>query len=135
VTAYRYPPSSLTQLPRPGVNLAYRAWIRKQPCCVSGRQWGIEAAHTGSRGLSQRADDLSCIPLYRNLHRGYDDSYHTLGKIRFEEYWGINIEREIQRLQARAVACGISLTCEPKIKRKGLGRAFGGKRRGVEGAA
>ncbi len=133
MTAYRYPPSSLTQLPRPGVNLAYRAWIRKQACLVSGRTWGIEAAHTGSRGLGQRADDLRCIPLYRNLHRGYADSYHTLGKVRFEEYWGIDIEKEIEMLQQRAVACGISL--EPTVKRKGLGRAGVGKRRGMEGAA
>ncbi len=121
--AYRYPPSSLTQLPRPGRNLAYRAWVRKQPCLVTGVTWNIEFAHTGPRGLGQKANDLDGIPLNREVHR----EYHAWGRVRFESVYGIDIGQEIQVLQARAVACGISLTCEPKVKRKPLGRAGVGK--------
>ncbi len=134
MTAYRYPQVSLIQLSRPGKNPAYRAWVRKQPCLITGRTWQIDFCHTGHRGLGQKGDDLDGIPLFWKLHRaGFENSYHALGRVRFEEYWGINIQNEILRLQERAVACGISL--EPTIKRKGLGRAGMRKTVNREGAA
>jgi len=131
-TATRISPQSLTQLPRPGKNPAYRKLVRSQPCCVSGRNWGVEFAHTGPRGLSQKANDLDGIPLNWEFHTRGKLSYHVLGRTRFEEVHGISIERTIQYLQAVAIANGISL--EP-LKRKGLGRAGASKRDAVEGAA
>ena len=131
-TATRISPQSLTQLPRPGRNPAYVRWIRSQPCSVSGRNWNIEAAHTGPHALGRKADDLSCIPLHRDFHTRKPFSYHVLGRGRFEEVHGISVEQTIQYLQALAIANGISL--EP-LKRKGLGRAGQVKRDIIEGAA
>ena len=131
-TATRITPQSLTQLPRPGRNPAYVKFIRSQPCSVSGRNWNIEAAHTGPHALGRKADDLSCIPLHRDFHTRKPLSYHVLGRVGFEKAHGISIERTIQHLQGLAIANGISL--EP-LKRKGLGRAGLSKRDTVEGAA
>jgi len=137
-TATRISPQSLTQLPRPGRNPAYRAWIRKQPCCVTGQNWSVECCHTGPRGLSQRANDLDCIPLIRRLHT--IDKKQALDRIdreEFEEIHGVSILKTILYLQAKALSEGIDLTPMPyKSKfRKGLGRAGQVKRDVVEGAA
>jgi hypothetical protein len=91
----------------------YLKFVRGLPCAVSGRNWGIEAAHTGGRGLKQRNDDVLAIPLAREFHQpGYPHSYHTLGRVRFEEYHGVSVERIIEETQLRAIACGISLEVE-----------------------
>ncbi len=129
----RVSPQSLTFLPRPGRNPAYVKFVRSQPCCVSGRNWGVEFAHTGPRGLSQTANDLDGIPLNREFHLArYKNSYHSLGRVKFEIFHGISVERTIQYLQALAVSSGISLET---VKRKGFGRARQSKRGTVEGAA
>lgn len=118
--AYRINSPSLTLLPRPGRNKAYRAWIRKQPCAISGKAWNIDFAHTGPRGLGQKANDLDGVPLNREVHR----QYHAWGRTKFEQHYRISIDQIILELQQRAVEDGVSLECEPKkIKRKPLGRA------------
>ncbi len=128
----RVSPQSLTRLPKPGKNPAYVRFVRSQPCCVSGRNWSIEAAHTGPHALGRKADDLSCIPLHRDFHTRKPLSYHVLGRVRFEQAHGISIERTIRYLQALAISNGISL--QP-LKRKGLARAGVVKRDATEGAA
>ncbi len=112
-------PQALSHLPRPGRNPAYRAWIRKQPCCVTGQNWSVECCHTGPRGLGQRASDLDCIPLTRKLHTG--DRKQALDRIdraEFETLHGISIACTIQHLQALAVAEGIDLTPTPVRSQK-----------------
>ena len=136
-TATRISPQSLTHLPRPGRNPAYLRFMRRQACCVTGQNWGVEACHTGPRGLSQKADDLETIPLIRKLHRGGEKSYHVLGRVEFEFVHGIWIAKTILYYQALAISQGVDLTPVPlKSKyRKGLGRAGAGKRDTTEGAA
>jgi len=86
MNSYRIAPQSLIQLPRSSVNLAYRAFVRKFPCCACGRTWGIEFAHTGSRGLRQKAPDLDGVPLCRvTCHQRGPRAYHTLGRVQFEK--------------------------------------------------
>ena len=118
----------LTHLPRPGRNPAYVKFVRSQPCCVSGRNWNIEAAHTGPHALGRKADDLSCIPLNLEFHTNRPFSYHVLGRVRFEQAHGISIEKTVLYLQALAVASGISL--EP-LKCNGLGLTDQQKRRSM----
>jgi hypothetical protein len=90
----------------------YLKFVRGLPCAVSGRTYGVESAHTGSHGLSQKASDLDTIPLAREFHTNGPHSYHVLGRIKFEEYHGVSVKRIIEETQLRAVACGISLEVE-----------------------
>jgi len=53
-------------------------WIWWQPCCASSFATtpcygNIEADHAGRRGIGQKADDRTCIPLCRNHHRERTD--------------------------------------------------------------
>ena len=53
----RYRPSKPVRDPE------YRAYVRRFACAGCGRTWRVEAAHTGPHGTSQKASDLTCIPL------------------------------------------------------------------------
>ena len=76
---------------KPSRNPEYLRFVRRQPCCVCGRSWGVEAAHTGPHGLGQKAADESCIPLCGIHHRIGRDSYHNLGRVRFSEVHNLDI--------------------------------------------
>ncbi len=101
----------------------YLRFVRGLPCAVSGRNWGIEAAHTGCHGLRQKASDLDAIPLAREFHTRGKYSYHVLGRVRFEQHHGVSVQKIIQETQLRAEACGISLEVEfgkpAKLRRMG----------------
>ena len=128
--ATRVQPQALTQLPKPGRNPLYARWVRNQPCCVSGRNWGVEFAHTGSRGVGQKASDLDGIPLNRDLHR----EYHSAGRTHFESKHKICIQTIIESLHRKALLEGIDLTPIPK-KPFGLAHAAASKRRKSGSAA
>lgn len=70
---------------------AYLKWIRALPCCVCGSQRGVEAAHTGSRGLSTKSCDRSCVPLCRQHHQTGKYSYHGLGARAFAARYGLDV--------------------------------------------
>lgn len=64
--------------PRRGPNRApaYVEWVRTQPCRAASTgvcRGPVHAHHAGERGLGQRADDLSCIPLCAQHHRDWHD--------------------------------------------------------------
>jgi hypothetical protein len=61
----------------------YLAFLRTLPCAICGANWGIEAAHTGPHGLSQKASDLDAIPLCREHHRTGKDALDKLGPVEF----------------------------------------------------
>jgi len=73
---------------------AYLAWIRQQRCTVALNSAvgdffcsnAIEAAHTGERGLQQKASDHAAIPLCAGHHRLRPDSHHRIGKKFFEHH-------------------------------------------------
>lgn len=81
----------------------YLAWIRTLPCIICGSRKGVEAAHTGPRGLGQKSSDLSAIPLCYRHHRTGNDSYHRLGARRFAEVHDLDIPAIVQRLSARPI--------------------------------
>jgi hypothetical protein len=70
---------------------------------VCGFRRGIEASHTGSRGIGQKSSDLSAIPLCHRHHRTGGDSYHKLGQRRFAEVHNLDIPDIVRRLGARPV--------------------------------
>ncbi|MGA3028350.1 MAG: hypothetical protein ABSF98_26680 [Bryobacteraceae bacterium] len=86
---------------KPARNPQYLQWIRTLPCTVCATIRGVEAAHTGPRGLSQKSSDTSAIPLCARHYRTGDDSYHRLGPRRFSEVHGLDIPALVARLSAK----------------------------------
>lgn len=78
---------------------AYVAWIRAQPCAVSGQSGGagdpIVAAHVRSRGAG--GDWTSVIPLRQSLH----DESHRIGVRSFEARHGVRLDALAAGIQAR----------------------------------
>ena len=67
----------------------FRAWVRTQPCCVTGLL-GVHAAHVRSRGAGG-ADRENLVPLVPELHRELD---HQLGRDDFEKKYKVNLATE-----------------------------------------
>ena len=79
----------------------YCAWIRTHRCAACGSNWLVEAAHTGSDGgMSMKASDYSCVPLCKECHTGGSNSYHRIGKLRFEEASGMDFTELVGKLNA-----------------------------------
>ena len=78
---------------------AYLRFIREQPCtiqtCKSRFQ---EAAHTGGRGLSRKANDHQAIPLCPFHHRTGSRSFHQLGRRGFEAFYKLDINAIVKEL-------------------------------------
>ena len=85
----------------------YLRWIRTQPCVICKTESEIEAHHTGPHGLSAKSSDFSTIPLCSGHHRNGPHSYHTLGRVRFEQHHSVSVVNIIAEMQLRAEACGI----------------------------
>lgn len=80
---------------KPVKDPSHLAYVRTLPCVVPGcKNRKIEAMHTGGRGLSQKSSDKRAIPGCADHHH----VYHKIGRRRFEEQYGIDIERIIQRI-------------------------------------
>jgi hypothetical protein len=50
----------------------YTRYVKQFPCVGCRRTWGIDPCHCGPHGLSQKASDLTVIPLCRACHRLFD---------------------------------------------------------------
>jgi len=85
------------ELSRPVADPLYRAWIRRLPCAVCSRMRGVECAHTGDRGLSQKASDRRSIPLCSPHHK----EYHRIGRRKFEASYKLDIEALIGKLNEK----------------------------------
>lgn len=79
-------------------NIPYMLWVKTLPCAVCGRN-NSEAAHTGRRGLGQKAPDEQTIPLCPRHHRDYKDALDVAGPVRFQQIHGIDIKALVGRLQ------------------------------------
>ena len=77
----------------------YLAWIRTLPCLVCGR--ASEAHHTGPHGLGKKADDSTAIPLCTEHHTMGQSAYHRIGRVRFEQRFGVVIADVVRRLNLR----------------------------------
>jgi hypothetical protein len=90
---------------RPPAETRYRAWIRSLSCVVcDGAHGPSEAAHTnalGCRGLGQKSDNRSCIPLCSHCHTGARDSYHQLTpESRWADTHGLDLHQLVRNLNA-----------------------------------
>ena len=87
---------------KPCRSRSWLAFVRSLPCCVCGVTRGVEAAHTGTRGLGQRADDRTAIPLCVAHHdRRKPYSIHKLGPMKFQARYGIDIKAIVARLNEK----------------------------------
>jgi hypothetical protein len=79
----------------------YLAWIHTQPCLCRGPgcRGRIHAHHSGLRGLGQKADDRTALPLCSAHHQNGPDALHVLGK-RFWLRHKIDRDAAIARLNA-----------------------------------
>ncbi len=65
-------PGRIYQRHKPIRDELYLKFVRKMPCAACLKKWGIDAAHTGAHGISQKSCDYSAIPLCRTCHQDYD---------------------------------------------------------------
>jgi hypothetical protein len=83
----------------------YLAYIHTLPCAVSGTgiryacRGRITAHHAGTRGLMQKADDRTAIPLCEWHHQEGPDAIHKLGK-KFWKHHGLDKDLLISLLQS-----------------------------------
>lgn len=78
---------TLTAQPRPREPYrcpVYLAYVRSQPCCSCGAPGPSDPHHSGLRGVGQKADDYSCVPLCRPCHERVTDTYALPGLTREE---------------------------------------------------
>lgn len=61
---------------------AFQAWLKDQPCCVTGAHGSTEVHHMYGASFKHKKvliGHWACIPLCYDYHRG-DSGYHTLGQ-------------------------------------------------------
>src|SRR5690349_3856544 len=68
----------------PARDWRYKAWIRSLPCVACNTTRGVEAAHTETGGMAQKASDSTVVPLCALCHRIGPGAYHAIGKREFE---------------------------------------------------
>ena len=74
-------PGQLYQGSKPVRDRDYLKFIRLLPCIACGRKkWGMQAMHTGSHGIGQKASDLDALPGCPACHR----ELHEIGPVRFQ---------------------------------------------------
>lgn len=92
----------------------YMKWIKRRPCCArilaETTCYGpVEADHAGKRGVGQKADDRTCIPLCRKHHQERNDfhgAFKTWNHDQMRQWLDANIERH-QTMYATLVSSGI----------------------------
>ena len=75
----------MLQKPSRYVNEAYREFIKKQPCCITGKI-NVDPHHTKSVGSG--GSDLTLVPLTHELHQ----ECHYIGQATFQRKYNVNFE-------------------------------------------
>lgn len=98
-------------------NPAYLVFVRIFPCILTGLRGSskhpphvcsgrIEAAHTGRRGMKQKAADETALPMCVNAHRTGKYAHHKLGK-KFWSFWGLDQAEFIRNFNEIARESGV----------------------------
>lgn len=80
-------PAPLRAVPPPRApyrSRPYLDFVRARECCSCIAPGPSDPHHTGSRGVGQKADDYSCVPLCRRCHEEVTDRYTLPGRDRTE---------------------------------------------------
>lgn len=73
------------------------AWVKAQPCCVSGNLGNIDAAHVRTGGVGRKADACWTVPLAHDLHL----LLHQHGKATFERAYGVDLDTLARETEER----------------------------------
>lgn len=91
-------------------NREFMMWVRRQPCAVRGEMpfvarmedlcdGHVQADHVGRRGLSQKSDDVECVPLCEK-HHTQRSSFHGFFATWDQEQMRAWLEKQIAFYQA-----------------------------------
>lgn len=81
----------------------YLAWLRTLPCIVPKCKKPSEASHTGDHGYGIKAMDYQAVPMCHDHHIASNSSWHGLGRERFEEMYGLDVDKIVIGLLARYI--------------------------------
>ena len=87
---------------KPKRSPAYMAFIREQPCCLSGATIGIESHHEAPEGhgtMGGKPCDSRCVPVEWKLHRKMESPGNSRKEI-WEKY-GKDPEEVIQAMRQK----------------------------------
>lgn len=85
---------------KPVRDAQYLAFVRKLGYCLAcGSSRGIEAAHTGPHGMSQKASDDTAVNLCHRCHRTGPHALHRIGPVAFAEHFALDIQAHIAKLR------------------------------------
>lgn len=98
--------SALRKSIKPTEDPNYLRFLRSQCCCVCGSFRGVQAAHFGPRGLSQKADVYQGLPLCWKDHQVGPNSYHKLGPVKFAGSHHLDVEALIEQHRALYIQSG-----------------------------
>lgn len=82
-------------------DIDYMAWVKTLPCLVCAAKAPSEAAHTGPRGLGQKAPDSQVIPLCTVDHRTGRNALDRIGPEAFQKLYSIDLAFEVADLNRR----------------------------------
>lgn len=88
--AFQVRPGPLYRFTKPVRDALYRRFIKSFPCLACLSTWRVDPCHTGPHGTSQKACDLTCIPLCRKCHQEFDANPYE-----FAEKHGLDIPARI----------------------------------------
>lgn len=86
---------------------AYLSFIRRQPCCLTGREGEIQSHHqarTGHGGKSRTACDSRAIPVHWKLHNKMESPGNSRASV-FAEY-KVDPEEVISAMREKWIAEG-----------------------------
>lgn len=81
------------------VNKDYVEFIKKQPCCITGRHYA-DPHHVISRGAG--GSDLTLVPLIHELHQ----EIHTIGQETFQKNHNIDFDKIRLKLLEKFIKTG-----------------------------
>lgn len=82
-------------------DMDYMAWVKTLPCLACGAKAPSEAAHTGPRGLGQKAPDSQVIPLCAEDHRTGRNALDRIGPAAFQKMYSIDFAGVVADLNRR----------------------------------
>ena len=82
--------TAIRQYFKPAKDPVYLRFIRRFPCVACGKSKRIEAAHIGPRGLGEKTDDCTCLPLCFLCHQDGPRSLHRIGPVDFQAVHGLD---------------------------------------------
>ena len=103
------------------VDNAYREFVKKRPCAITGNPEGNDPMHVDSEGSG--GSDYSMIPIRHDLHQ----ESHTMTVKEFENKYNIDLQHEIHKTNVAYIKHLYEIILHLKESRKRLLKQIRGK--------